>query len=169
MLRGDPEKKWPESRKPEVQPAPSRSLATELPPELRYECPQIWPMITPQNSNEFDTPKMAPYWYPAVSFPSCWWLKIRQTHSPVGLWEVIYHYLPGFKKGSQVVGLGISEASTVGPLLLNSTGKSFRTLSNFTSLSLQSWSYCGMPLLNYHLMILDVCPKIKSDPKAMIS
>lgn len=90
------------------------------------------------------------------------------THSPVGLWEVIYHYLPGFKKGSQVVGLGSSEASTVGPLLLNSTGKSFGTLSNFISLSLQSWSYCGIPLLNYHLMILDACPKIKSDPKAVI-
>lgn len=32
VLSGDPEKKWQESRKPEVQPAPSRSLATELPP-----------------------------------------------------------------------------------------------------------------------------------------
>ena len=52
VLSGDPEKKWQESRKPEVQPAPGIA-----PPELRYECPQIRPMITPQNSNEFDTKK----------------------------------------------------------------------------------------------------------------
>ena len=92
----------------------------------------------------------------------------KKTH-PLGFGEVNLPLVVRVPKiGSQVVGLGISEASTVGPLLLNSTGKSFRTLSNFISLSLQSRSYCGMPLLNYHLMILDACPKIKSDPKAMI-
>lgn len=50
------------------------------------------------------------------------------THSPVGLWEVIYHYLPGFKKGSQVVGLGSSEAPAVVNWWLRVVTSPFRPL-----------------------------------------
>ena len=88
---------WPRNCPPRVTVRVSPNPANDYTAELQ----QIW---YPKNGPVFwsrsgPTFSKAPIILdiPAVSFPSCWWLKIRKKNSPVGLWEVIYHYLPGFK------------------------------------------------------------------------